>query len=645
MWFWVIQIAFFSIGLSCTICGGSGNGCGNADGDDVTFAVGIFFFILQALHASRHFGWYCFIHFDDTGPQDESNLVGQKAIVASLLFSVGLVCCVVGGVNHNKRALDVGLVILCGLFVLHLISIFVFPQDECLPLRQEAGQDKCGRVATWTVAAILFTIGLPCVLNDDDVTQAVGAFFLSVLVLHLLWAYAVLDNLACCLTSAQHEAGISTDSLWLAKDPKSNWHLLNNASVPSPWFWVIQIAFFSIGLSCTICGGNGCGNADEDDVTFAVGIFFFILQALHASRHFGWYCFIHFDDTGPQDESNLVGQKAIVASLLFSVGLVCCVVGGVNHNKRALDVGLVILCGLFVLHLISIFVFPQDECLPLRQEAGQDKCGRVATWTVAAILFTIGLPCVLNDDDVTQAVGAFFLSVLVLHLLWAHKVFDNLACCFTSSQINAGVSTTTNGITATAGATRVGTAAFMTHILSHSFIQVGASQPKSNWHSLYNVTSDPSYDDYKYMEEGLPRRSPPKRESRWERLERYGTTELYHQTDKESALQILSSQRMLRGGGGSLGGGIYFAGSAEETNRKAHKTGIVLKANVYLGRTWEDKSGTGGQEYTHTNLLKRGRGYDSVTAKWFRSGTEYVVYNYDQVTDIKLADSKSVHHI
>ncbi len=78
------------------------------------------------------------------------------------------------------------------------------------------------------------------------------------------------------------------------------------------------------------------------------------------------------------------------------------------------------------------------------------------------------------------------------------------------------------------------------------------------------------------------------------------------------------------------GGGIYFAESAKETMGKAHHHGVVLKAKVKLGRIKTISSG-GDSSVTFTKL--QDEGYDSV--KIPRSGgTEYVVYNWDQVTDI-----------
>lgn len=43
---------------------------------------------------------------------------------------------------------------------------------------------------------------------------------------------------------------------------------------------------------------------------------------------------------------------------------------------------------------------------------------------------------------------------------------------------------------------------------------------------------------------------------------------LYHQTDPNAATSILTSQRMLRGSAGLVGGGIYFGETAQESIAK-----------------------------------------------------------------------------
>lgn len=110
---------------------------------------------------------------------------------------------------------------------------------------------------------------------------------------------------------------------------------------------------------------------------------------------------------------------------------------------------------------------------------------------------------------------------------------------------------------------------------------------------------------------------------------------LYHQTDRAATNGILQTQRFLRGKGGLAGGGIYFAKTAQETQRKALHTGVMLKADVSLGRIKDIQRGD--SSITHFKLKKEG--YDSVCIQGRASGLEYVVYNYDQVRNIREAAS------
>jgi hypothetical protein len=109
--------------------------------------------------------------------------------------------------------------------------------------------------------------------------------------------------------------------------------------------------------------------------------------------------------------------------------------------------------------------------------------------------------------------------------------------------------------------------------------------------------------------------------------------ELFHQTTEERAKEILSSQSMHRGLEGSAGGGIYFAGSEHATYGKAHHHGVILKAKVHLGRVLV----LVGEAIRHMTFSELKRlGYDSVLVTGrFNTGDEYVVYNWDQVTDIR----------
>jgi hypothetical protein len=107
---------------------------------------------------------------------------------------------------------------------------------------------------------------------------------------------------------------------------------------------------------------------------------------------------------------------------------------------------------------------------------------------------------------------------------------------------------------------------------------------------------------------------------------------LYHQTSRVCAAAICESQRMYCGQSGLAGGGIYFAASPEATMGKAHRTGVILKALVRLGKSMR-LSKDGNSELTLESLLEQG--YDSVIIDR-PGGIEYVVYHWDQVTNIEV---------
>lgn len=107
---------------------------------------------------------------------------------------------------------------------------------------------------------------------------------------------------------------------------------------------------------------------------------------------------------------------------------------------------------------------------------------------------------------------------------------------------------------------------------------------------------------------------------------------LYHQTSPQAASAIMASQRMLRGSEGLAGGGIYFAESPRETFGKAHEHGVILSCKVLLGRVRTIPSS--GDRYVNFGSLLES-GYDSVLIPR-PGGTEYVVYNSDQVPSIRV---------
>jgi hypothetical protein len=120
--------------------------------------------------------------------------------------------------------------------------------------------------------------------------------------------------------------------------------------------------------------------------------------------------------------------------------------------------------------------------------------------------------------------------------------------------------------------------------------------------------------------------------SRASRLESGPVRELYHQTDAACAALILDSQQFKRGDpNAACGSAIYFAETAAATQAKANRHGVVLVATVRLGRI---KNVSQPEKLTFSELDNSG--YDSVRLTCF-NGDEYVVYNYDQVTNIRRA--------
>lgn len=108
---------------------------------------------------------------------------------------------------------------------------------------------------------------------------------------------------------------------------------------------------------------------------------------------------------------------------------------------------------------------------------------------------------------------------------------------------------------------------------------------------------------------------------------------LFHETSLDSAEKILNSQTMKKGKEGLAGGGIYFADTGKEAHRKTEHGGIMLNAMVDLGKM-KVISPKGDRHLTFKKLLKEG--YDSVKIPR-RKGEEYVVYNSDQVKNIKVS--------
>jgi hypothetical protein len=117
------------------------------------------------------------------------------------------------------------------------------------------------------------------------------------------------------------------------------------------------------------------------------------------------------------------------------------------------------------------------------------------------------------------------------------------------------------------------------------------------------------------------------------RLEAGPVKTLYHQTNATAAAAIVMGQKFYRGASGSAGGGIYFATSIKATHRKALASGPVLQADVRLGMVKRIH----GCDSSMAFRKLADDGYDSVQNTYFDSGTEFIVYNFDQVSNIKYA--------
>ena len=117
------------------------------------------------------------------------------------------------------------------------------------------------------------------------------------------------------------------------------------------------------------------------------------------------------------------------------------------------------------------------------------------------------------------------------------------------------------------------------------------------------------------------------------------TAQVYHQTGEKAAIAILGSQRMKRGSGGLVGGGIYFAAAPPQTRGKAHSYGVMLKCTVLLGNfksvdaTKYRTTRVPWPTWTHTSL--KNDGFDSVMITGLDTGVEFVVYNCHQVEVIE----------
>jgi len=114
---------------------------------------------------------------------------------------------------------------------------------------------------------------------------------------------------------------------------------------------------------------------------------------------------------------------------------------------------------------------------------------------------------------------------------------------------------------------------------------------------------------------------------RQKRLNSGKTLWLYHITDRKSADLIKQAGgKMLRGAGGNAGGGIYFGLSAEDCERKALHSGVILKCRVQVGKPFSKDACT---NHSFAKLLKAKQ--DCVHGKIGYSTKSYIIYSWDQV--------------
>jgi hypothetical protein len=128
-----------------------------------------------------------------------------------------------------------------------------------------------------------------------------------------------------------------------------------------------------------------------------------------------------------------------------------------------------------------------------------------------------------------------------------------------------------------------------------------------------------------------PRQLPPSIAglSRTERISRM-FVRAFHCTSREAATAIVETQTFRRGMGGLAGGGMYFADTVEDAQRKARQRGVTLEATVYLGQPHiVPPNGDGTISFAKLQTMAK----DSVIIPR-ANGNEYVVYSSDQVSDI-----------
>jgi hypothetical protein len=110
-------------------------------------------------------------------------------------------------------------------------------------------------------------------------------------------------------------------------------------------------------------------------------------------------------------------------------------------------------------------------------------------------------------------------------------------------------------------------------------------------------------------------------------LRSLNTRVLFHETTPFNADLILR-HGFKCGSSGLAGGGIYFAESAADATRKAHRHGAMLRCEVDVGRQLEISHN--GDSDARRKMTAGG--YHSVTIP--RNGTEHVIYDPRRVTNV-----------
>jgi hypothetical protein len=119
------------------------------------------------------------------------------------------------------------------------------------------------------------------------------------------------------------------------------------------------------------------------------------------------------------------------------------------------------------------------------------------------------------------------------------------------------------------------------------------------------------------------------------------TTTLYHMTSITNAVGILRAQAMYPGADGLCGSGIYFAPADSKLPDKALRHGVILAAEVDLGKVMiVDRSDIRGDEDWVQGVTQQG--FDSVRCTGLRSGDEYVVYDSSRVHSISF-ETADIH--